>query len=78
MYRFDGAHAAVRGCDLADATHLVGTTRDTTWTDETATPGQRYTYVVTALDRAYRESAPTNRASARAVSRTAVPMVHDR
>ena len=78
VYRFDGAHAVVRGCDLADATHLVGTTRDTTWTDETATPGQRYTYVVTALDRAYRESAPSNRASARAVSRTAVPMVHDR
>ena len=28
VYRFDGAHAHVRPCDLADATHLVATTRD--------------------------------------------------
>ena len=71
MYRFDGAHAHVRPCDLADATHLVATTRETTWTDETAEPGERYTYVVTALDRAYRESR-----GGLVVSR-AVPMVHD-
>jgi hypothetical protein len=62
VYRFAGAHAQVGGCDLADATHLVGTTRDHTWTDPTSEPGEAYTYVVTALDRAYRESA-TSRAS---------------
>ena len=28
VYRFDGADVAVGPCDLADATHLVGTTRD--------------------------------------------------
>ncbi len=71
VYRFDGARHHVSPCDLADATHLVATTRETSWTDETAEPGERYTYVVTALDRAYRESR-----GGLVVSR-AVPMVHD-
>jgi uncharacterized lipoprotein YddW (UPF0748 family) len=71
VYRFDGARARVTPCDLADATHLVATTRDTHWTDGTAEPGQRYTYVVTALDRAYRES------RGGLVRADAVPMVHD-
>jgi uncharacterized lipoprotein YddW (UPF0748 family) len=62
VYRLDGAHRPVGPCDLADASHLVGTTRDHTWTDPTAEPGEPSTYVVTALDRAYRESAP-NQAS---------------
>jgi hypothetical protein len=31
--------------------------RGTSWTDPTAVPGQRYTYVVTALDRLWHESA---------------------
>jgi hypothetical protein len=35
------------------------------WTDTTAAPGSAYTYVVTALDRAYRESGTSNRASVR-------------
>jgi hypothetical protein len=77
VYRFDGAGAEIDACDLADATHLVATTRERAWTDTRAEPGLGYTYVVTALDRAYRESAPTSRASARAASAGAVPMVHD-
>jgi hypothetical protein len=77
VYRFAGADADVEPCDLADATHLVATTRDHQWVDTTAEPDQSYTYVVTALDRAYRESAPTSGASARAASSSAVPMVHD-
>ena len=77
VYRFAGADVEIDQCDLADATHLVATTRDKTWTDPTAEPGTAYTYVVTALDRAYRESAPSQRGSARAASPRAVPMVHD-
>jgi uncharacterized lipoprotein YddW (UPF0748 family) len=77
VYRFDGADAQVTSCDLADATHLVGTSRAKTWTDSTAEPGEDYTYVVTSLDRAYRESAPSRRASTGSTPRGAVPMVHD-
>jgi uncharacterized lipoprotein YddW (UPF0748 family) len=60
VYRLDG-HAFVQRCDLSDATNLLGTVRAGrgplhTFTDTTAVPGQRYTYVVTALDRSHNES----------------------
>jgi hypothetical protein len=71
VYRFAGADTDVDACDLADATHLLATTRERTWTDATAEPGESYTYVVTALDRAYRES------RGGPVVTHAVPMVHD-
>jgi uncharacterized lipoprotein YddW (UPF0748 family) len=59
VYRIDG-HGLVGRCDLADGTHLVGTTRAgrgplQTFVDATAVTGQRYTYVVTALDRSNNE-----------------------
>ncbi|MEP6649050.1 MAG: family 10 glycosylhydrolase, partial [Lapillicoccus sp.] len=48
-------------CRLADATNLVATVRAvpgyTTWTDTTA-DGQRYTYVITGVDRLWNESIP--------------------
>ncbi len=59
VYRFDGLKLLPSGCDLADATHLVGTTRSTSFTDPTAVAGQRYTYFVTSLDRLYNESFPS-------------------
>ena len=60
VYRIDG-HGLVGRCDLADATHLVGTARAgrgplQAYTDTTAAAGKRYTYVVTALDRTNNES----------------------
>ncbi|MET7401411.1 family 10 glycosylhydrolase [Dactylosporangium sp. NPDC005572] len=58
VYRFDGV-TIPRGCDLADAAHLVATVRGTAYTDPTAEPGRRYTYVVTALDRRWHESPPS-------------------
>ncbi|MGH3547523.1 MAG: glycoside hydrolase family 10 protein [Pseudonocardiaceae bacterium] len=58
VYRFDGqAHA--QGCDFADATHLLATTRDQRFVDATAIAGRAYTYYVTALDRLSAESEPT-------------------
>ncbi len=69
VYRLDGAGVTPDDCDLADATHLVATVRgDSTtttqrWVDEAAAPAAAYTYVVTALDRAYRESGPSKAAS---------------
>jgi uncharacterized lipoprotein YddW (UPF0748 family) len=56
VYRFDGA-TWPHGCDLADAAHLVATVRGTAYTDATAEAGRHYTYVVTALDRRWHESA---------------------
>jgi hypothetical protein len=48
-------------CLLADATHLVATLRAgsgyVTWTD-TSAGGQRYTYVITGVDRLWNESIP--------------------
>ena len=48
-------------CRLADATYLVATVRGaagyTTWTDTTP-GGQRYTYVITGVDRLWNESIP--------------------
>ncbi|GGM29852.1 glycoside hydrolase family 10 protein [Dactylosporangium sucinum] len=58
VYRFDGVRIP-RGCDLADAAHLIATVRGTAYTDPTAEPGRRYTYVVTALDRRWHESPPS-------------------
>ncbi|WP_238013149.1 family 10 glycosylhydrolase [Dactylosporangium sp. AC04546] len=58
VYRFDGV-TIPRGCDLADASHLIATVRGTAYTDPTAEPGRRYTYVVTALDRRWHESPPS-------------------
>jgi hypothetical protein len=60
VYRIDG-HELVGRCDVADARHLVGTARKAagvlqSFTDTTAVPGGRYTYVVTALDRSHNES----------------------
>jgi hypothetical protein len=65
VYRFDGIRIRPSACDLADAAHLVATVRDEPglwqrWTDTTADPDERYTYFVTALDRAYRESRTSN------------------
>ncbi|GAA1648263.1 glycoside hydrolase family 10 protein [Catellatospora bangladeshensis] len=59
VYRFDGLKLLPTGCDLADATNLVGTTRGTSFTDTSAVAGQRYTYFVTSLDRLYNESFPS-------------------
>jgi uncharacterized lipoprotein YddW (UPF0748 family) len=62
VYRVDGRH--LRRCDTADATHLLGTVHGSSdavqrYVDGSA-PSADATYVVTALDRAYRES-PTGR-----------------
>ncbi|MEV0454344.1 glycoside hydrolase family 10 protein [Catellatospora methionotrophica] len=59
VYRLDGLRLLPGACDLADASHLVATTRGTSFTDTTAVPGQRYTYFVTSLDRLYNESLPS-------------------
>ena len=53
VYRVDGRK--VDRCDTADARNLVATVRGEEYVDTTA-PSGRVTYVVTALDRAYRES----------------------
>jgi uncharacterized lipoprotein YddW (UPF0748 family) len=61
IYRFDGS-SEPRDCDFVDARHLVATVAagtpsgGTRWTDQTATPGERYTYVVTAVDELGNES----------------------
>jgi uncharacterized lipoprotein YddW (UPF0748 family) len=60
VYRVPGRRVAP--CDLADASNLVGTVHASTGEDgritftDTAAPTGTVTYVVTALDRAYRES----------------------
>jgi uncharacterized lipoprotein YddW (UPF0748 family) len=63
VYRVDG-HQPVGRCDVADATHLVGTVRAgrgpvQSFTDTTAVAGTRYSYAVTALDRSNNESRPS-------------------
>jgi uncharacterized lipoprotein YddW (UPF0748 family) len=62
IYRF-AAHGLPARCALADASHLIATMRRTPgplqkWTVPAGSPA-RATYVVTALDRAYRESRPS-------------------
>jgi hypothetical protein len=61
VYRLNGLPGR---CDLADAKYLVGTVRASkgplqTFTDATAVAGERYSYVVTALDRSHNESRPS-------------------
>ncbi|MFC6015149.1 glycoside hydrolase family 10 protein [Plantactinospora solaniradicis] len=63
IYRFDGLSLAGT-CGFADAGHLVGTVRATggstqSYLDDTAEPGRRYSYYVTALDRLAGESQPS-------------------
>jgi uncharacterized lipoprotein YddW (UPF0748 family) len=53
VYRVAGSHPDA--CATADATHLVGTVRGGSFVDHSAPTGE-VTYLVTALDRAYRES----------------------
>ncbi len=45
-------------CPDNDARNLLGTTRQTGFTDLTTEPGHRYVYTVTALDRTWNESLP--------------------
>ena len=63
IWRVDGTSAPAAG-DLVDATNLVATVRrvgqgSQSFLDAAATPGAKYTYVVTALDRLWHESAPS-------------------
>ncbi|MEV0620421.1 family 10 glycosylhydrolase [Nonomuraea sp. NPDC050404] len=58
VYRVDGTPQAADPCFFADARNLVGTTRQKTFTDTTAT-GSAHTYYVTALNRTHQESAPS-------------------
>ena len=69
IYRFSGQRGAPRRCALADASHLVDTVRRKhgrlqEWTAPAGSPA-RAMYVVTALDRAYRESGPSDPVFAR-------------
>ncbi|MCB7135672.1 glycoside hydrolase family 10 protein [Cellulosimicrobium marinum] len=62
IYRVEGR---VRTIDVEDPTALLATVRSDGhvvqhWTDEAADPGTSYTYVVTALDRVWNESAPSH------------------
>ncbi|MGH3657567.1 MAG: hypothetical protein ACRDUA_13000, partial [Micromonosporaceae bacterium] len=59
VYRFSGDVTA-DPCGFADAQHLIGTVRDTTFTDTAAGSGT-YTYYVTALDRLHNESPSSGR-----------------
>ena len=56
VYRVPGARVAA--CDLADAAHLLAVVRGTRFVDRDPARGRATTYVVTALDRAHRESRP--------------------
>ncbi|WP_188189325.1 family 10 glycosylhydrolase [Nonomuraea sp. SYSU D8015] len=57
VYRVAGTPSTADPCFFADARNLVGTTRQTTFTDTTASGTQ--TYYVTALNRTHQESAPS-------------------
>jgi len=64
VYRFDGVRDVSR-CELSDAGNLIATGRMSpgflqSFTDTTARPGGRYTYVLTTLDRRNHESEPSN------------------
>ncbi|MET4158722.1 family 10 glycosylhydrolase [Agromyces sp. PvR057] len=61
IYRVEGR---VRSIDVEDAANLVATVRAQDgvrqeWADAAADPDRAYTYVVTALDRVWNESAPS-------------------
>jgi len=63
LYRLDGTHLA-GGCELVDARHLIATGRTGpgllgSFTDTTTQPGQRYTYLLTTLDRLHNQSKPS-------------------
>jgi uncharacterized lipoprotein YddW (UPF0748 family) len=57
VYRVTGSPSAADPCFFADARNLIGTTRQKTFTDPTASGTQ--TYYVTALNRTHQESAPS-------------------
>ena len=65
MYRVPLDHGEVKAddCALADASNLlalvVADGQPQTWLDTTADPSASYTYVITAVDRAWNESEPT-------------------
>ncbi|MFD6176316.1 MULTISPECIES: glycoside hydrolase family 10 protein [unclassified Isoptericola] len=66
VYRAAGSGVSV---DVEDARNLLATVRSSGdveqyFTDVTATPGESYTYVVTALDRVWNESRPSRPRSA--------------
>ncbi|WP_127794285.1 glycoside hydrolase family 10 protein [Agromyces sp. LHK192] len=61
VYRVEGRVASI---DVEDAANLVATVRAADavrqeWVDAAAAPGTAYTYVVTALDRVWNETAPS-------------------
>ncbi|WP_326823322.1 family 10 glycosylhydrolase [Streptosporangium sp. NBC_01756] len=58
VYRVDGS-PAMDPCFFADARNLLKTTQGTSFTDTTAAATGTYTYYLTALDRAQRESGPS-------------------
>ncbi|MBO0826949.1 MAG: family 10 glycosylhydrolase [Streptosporangiales bacterium] len=67
VYRFTGDRAPA--CGFADATHLAATRRGArsgtqTYLDASAKRGTTYTYYVTALDRVWDESGPSDGATA--------------
>ncbi len=62
VYRVEGNR--VVACDTADATHLVAVVRDEEFLDSDV-PSGKHSYVVTALDRAYRESVVGPRSTVR-------------
>ncbi|NRQ39452.1 family 10 glycosylhydrolase [Nonomuraea sp. NN258] len=57
VYRVDGTPPSADPCFFADARNLIKTTRQTTFTDTTASGTQ--TYYVTALNRTHQESQPS-------------------
>ncbi|WP_285706987.1 family 10 glycosylhydrolase [Microtetraspora sp. NBRC 16547] len=57
VYRVDGTPSTADPCFFADARNLLGTTRQTSYTD--TAPGGTATYYITALDRWQQESAPS-------------------
>nr|WP_232345403.1 family 10 glycosylhydrolase [Paenactinomyces guangxiensis] len=61
VYRFEGNKVL----DIGDSKYLLATVRKTngvfqSFTDKTAEPGKKYTYVITAADRLHNESAISN------------------
>ncbi|MGI5162574.1 family 10 glycosylhydrolase [Microbispora sp. CA-102843] len=66
VYRVDGAVSTADPCSFADARNLLTTTRQTSYTDTTATGTA--TYYVTALDRWRQESAPSSGATSTGAS----------
>ncbi|MBP2474283.1 uncharacterized lipoprotein YddW (UPF0748 family) [Crossiella equi] len=57
VYRLPG-HQVPGECSVTDPAALLGVTRSPTFHDQAAPGGTLFTYLVTALDRTHRESAP--------------------